>query len=78
MIGVKNREGILGTDIFCKLGLLIAAAARPGAMGLMTVNGLITAPLGLSRLGVTKEDLCGSYEPGPGESGFGSRSIAVD
>ena len=47
MIGVRKREGILGTDIFCRLGLLIAAAALPGATGLMTVIGLIVAPLGL-------------------------------
>ena len=42
IIGVRKREGILGTDIFCKLGLLMAALARPGATGLTTVNGLIT------------------------------------
>ena len=56
-MGVKKRDGILGTDIFCKLGLLTAAAARPGDMGLTTVNGLITVPLGLPRYGVLKLDL---------------------
>jgi len=39
MIGVRNRDGILGTDIFYKLGLLTAAAALPGAIGLITVKG---------------------------------------
>ena len=42
MIGVRKREGMLGTDIFCRLGLLMAALARPGATGLTTVSGLIT------------------------------------
>ena len=45
MIGVRNLDGMLGTDIFCKLGLLTAAAARPGEIGLITVIGLMTAPL---------------------------------
>ena len=45
MIGVKNLDGILGTDIFCKEGLLSAAAARLGLTAVITVIGLITAPL---------------------------------
>ena len=59
MIGVKKREGMDGTDIFCRLGLLTAAAARPGETGESTVIGLITPwrPLGLLlRAGVTKSD----------------------
>ena len=44
MIGVRKRDGILGTDIFYKLGLLMAAAARPGEIGLITVKGCITEP----------------------------------
>ena len=48
MIGVKNRDGMLGTDIFYKLGLLMAAAARPGEIGLITVRGCMTEP----RIGV--------------------------
>ena len=42
--GVKNREGILGTDIFCRLGLLTAAAALPEATAWTTVIGFIMAP----------------------------------
>lgn len=61
MIGVRNLDGILGTDIFCKLGLLTAAAARPGAIGLITVKGFITVPLfGLPRAGVLNADAWGS------------------
>lgn len=44
MTGIKKREGILGTDIFCKLGLETTAAARPGETALTTVIGLIMAP----------------------------------
>ena len=44
MTGVKKREGMLGTDIFCKLGLETAAAARPGETAWITVIGLIIAP----------------------------------
>ena len=46
-MGVRKREGILGTDIFYRLGFLMAAAARPGDIGLITVIGLMTVPLGL-------------------------------
>jgi hypothetical protein len=45
MIGVRNREGILGTDIFCKDGFVAAAAALLGATAVSTVIGLITVPL---------------------------------
>ena len=57
-MGVKKRDGIEGTDIFCKLGLLAAAAARPGAIGLTTVIGFIKPrpPLGLPRFGVSNYD----------------------
>ena len=44
MIGVRKREGMLGTDIFCRLGLLTTAAARPGDTACTTVIGLMMAP----------------------------------
>ena len=66
IIGVRKRDGMLGTDIFCKLGLLTAAAALPGETAFITVMGLIPAPRGL-RLGDVNEDSGkGSYYPGPG------------
>ena len=77
MIGVKNLDGMLGTDIFYNDGLLTAAAARPGEIGLITVNGLMTAPLGEARIGVWNYDLCALYSPGPGDSGGGSLREAV-
>ena len=44
MTGVKKRDGIDGTDIFCKLGFETTAAARPGDTALTTVTGLMIAP----------------------------------
>ena len=35
---------MLGTDIFCRLGLDTAAAARPGETAWTTVIGFIMAP----------------------------------
>ena len=44
MIGVKKREGIEGTDIFYRLGLLTTAAALPGEIVCTTEIGLMIAP----------------------------------
>lgn len=44
MTGVKNFDGMLGTDIFCKLGLDTAAIARPGETLVTTVIGFMIAP----------------------------------
>ena len=71
MIGVKNLDGMLGTDIFCNEGLLCAAAARLGETAVMTVVGLIIGPLVfLDKLCPTKADMLVSYCPGPGDSYF--------
>ena len=79
IMGVRKRDGMLGTDIFWRLGLLTAAAALPGDIGLITVTGLIRIPLGLPRFGEEKPELGnGSYRPGPGASGSGSLSKKVD
>ena len=40
MIGVKNLDGMLGTDIFYNDGLLTAAAALPAAYGLPAAAAL--------------------------------------
>ena len=45
MIGVKKRDGMLGTDIFCKEGFVAAAAALLGATAVSTVIGLMIVPL---------------------------------
>ena len=72
-MGVKNLDGIEGTDIFCKAGLLTTAMALPGLMGESTVTGLITPLMtrGLLWLavGLKKSDRNASYWPGPGISG---------
>ena len=44
MTGIRKRDGILGTDIFCKLGFETTAAARPGDIAFTTVIGLMMAP----------------------------------
>ena len=79
-MGVRKREGILGTDIFYRLGFLMAAAARPGEIGLITVIGLMTVPLGLALapLGESNCEATGSYSAGPGKWGSGSRSAAIE
>ena len=41
---MRKREGMLGTDIFCRLGLETTAAARPGDTAFTTVMGLMMAP----------------------------------
>ena len=51
MTGVRNRDGMLGTDIFCNDGLETAAIARPGETAFTTVMGLIMAPDVLLGLG---------------------------
>lgn len=51
MIGVRKRDGMLGTDIFCRLGLETAAIARPVDTAVITVIGLIIAPEVLPGLG---------------------------
>ena len=73
MIGVKNLEGMLGTDIFWSDGFVIAAAARLGAIVVKTVIGLIMEPLTLcfESWVLVKLPLFGEYEPGPGNSSFG-------
>ena len=68
MIGVRNRDGMLGTDIFWRDGFVKAAAARLGATVVKTVIGLISEPLTLC-LGTSmlaKLPCFGEYEPGPG------------
>ena len=44
MTGVRKRDGMLGTDIFCKLGFDTTAAARPAPTAFTTVTGYIMAP----------------------------------
>ena len=41
---MRNLEGMLGTDIFYKLGLETTAAARPGEIAFTTVTGFMIAP----------------------------------
>ena len=52
MTGVKKRLGILGTDIFWRLGLLAAAAALPGDTTWSTDIGLIIALGGYLAVGL--------------------------
>ena len=75
MTGVKKRLGILGTDIFWRLGLLAAAAALPGDTAWSTEIGFITVlgayfAVGLYGPELTKSENAVSYYPGPGFSGF--------
>ena len=81
IMGVRKRDGIEGTDIFCRLGLLTNAAALPELIGERTVSGLMT-PMRPRRLfclsvGLKKSDCIASYWPGPGICGKGSFSSAV-
>ena len=63
IIGVKNLDGILGTDIFWSDGFVSAAAALLGAIVVMTVIGLIF-PLELAPSKLPLRE----YYPGPGIS----------
>lgn len=72
--GVRNLLGILGTDIFYRLGLLAAAAALPGETAYSTEIGLITALGAALAIGLPwppgKSETAVSYWPGPGASGY--------
>ena len=66
MTGVKNLDGMLGTDIFYRLGLLAAAAALPGETACKTDIGLMMLPLVPGLMDLLKADTFVSYDPGPG------------
>ena len=69
MTGVMNLDGILGTDIFCKLGFEMMAAALPGEMAWFTVMGLNMAPDFYPLFLLLKSETKVLYWPGPGFSG---------
>jgi hypothetical protein len=64
-------DGIVGTDIFCKAGLLLAAFALLGDTDEITVVGFIIIPLSCLVIGEGLKSLRSvSYWPGPGPSIF--------